>query len=81
MNAEEKRPRGRPRKNMEEIHEDKRPRGRPRKTTTESEVAYRHYLATLKASRSYYERNRVEIARKRKEQREAKKLPGEVAVP
>ena len=80
MNPEEKRPRGRPRKNPVEPEEQKRPRGRPRKTTTEPETAYRHYLATLKASRSYYERNRVEIARKRKEQRDAEKLPVEVAV-
>jgi hypothetical protein len=80
MNAEEKRPRGRPRKNPIEPEAPKRPRGRPRNTTTEPDVVYRHYLSILKASRSYYERNRVEIAKRRKEQREAEKLSGEVAV-
>ena len=80
MNAEEKRPRGRPRKNPVEPEAPKRPRGRPRKTTTDPETAYRNYLSILNAVRSYYERNKVEIARKRKDKRDAEKVPGEVAV-
>lgn len=88
MNDEPKRPRGRPRKPITDPEPPKRPRGRPLKelpddTKLDKELfgsAYRHWLATLRASRSYYERNRVEIAKRRKEQREAEKLSGEVAV-
>lgn len=73
--TEEKKPRGRPRKNpVPDANVEKRPRGRPAKPEPEPgsqeemeafQRSFRHYQAVRKANKVYYERHKEEIARRK----------------